>query len=98
MESFHPRCKACGHQFSLPQSKQGAHVNCPACGELQSVGRAADVAWFWIGTIGCYGVLALICASAIVIGLSLGLPGLWITAAVVWGILTIAGMIFIASS
>lgn len=98
MDVFQAHCDACGHPFELPQSKQGAHVNCPACGKLQQVGRAADVALFWGGTLGCYGLLALICLTGVVVGVLQGMPGLWVSAAVIWGVLTIIGLIVIAAS
>lgn len=73
-------------------------MNCPRCEQLQSVGRAADVAWFWGLTLGVYGVLAFICLTAAVIGVTQQMPALWISTAAIWVVLTIALLIFIASS
>jgi hypothetical protein len=63
----------------LPHSKQGATVNCPLCKTLQTVGRGADVAWFFGAVFGCYGTLMMGFGLGLGVGLINGILPLSIT-------------------
>ena len=98
MKEFVAQCGKCHHPMTFPVSKQGAHINCPECGHLQRVGRAKDVAFFWGGTLGCYGTLALLLAVGVVWGLVVSNPVLWISSAVLLVVLTVVLLIVLAAS
>ena len=98
MRDFEATCEKCHQRMLFPASKQGAHVNCTNCGHLQRVGRAQDIAFFWGGTLGCYGILALLLGAGVVIGLALSNPALWMTTAVLLVTLTVVLLIVLASS
>ena len=79
MSTFTANCKKCGVEMGLPHSKQGATVNCPLCKTLQTVGRGADVAWFFGAVFGCYGTLMMGFGLGLGVGLINGILPLSIT-------------------
>lgn len=81
MTTFTANCKECGVEMVFPSSKQGATVNCPLCKTLQTVGRGADVAWFFGAVFGCYGILMIGFGIGFALGLANGIVPLSITMA-----------------
>ena len=98
MTIFTANCKACGVKMSFPSSKQGATVNCPRCKKLQTVGRGADVAWFFGAVFGCYGILMIGFGLGLGFGLINGIAPLSITMAVLLVLSTvILGIVLVCS-
>ena len=98
MTTFTANCKECGVEMVLPRSKQGATVNCPLCKTLQTVGRGADVAWFFGAVFGCYGIVMIGFGVGLVAGLVNGIVALSITMAVLLVLSTIVlGLILVCS-
>lgn len=81
MSTFTAYCKDCGAEIVLPSSKQGATVNCPICQTLQTVGRGADVVWFFGAVFGCYGILMMGFGIGLALGLANGIVPLSIAMA-----------------
>ena len=98
MTNFTANCKECGVEMVLPSSKQGATVNCPLCRTLQTVGRGADVAWFFGAVFGCYGTLMIGFGIGLGLGLANGIVALSITMGVLLGLSTIVlGIVLVCS-
>jgi len=98
MTTFTAKCKECAVEMVLPSSKQGATVNCPLCKTLQTVGRGADVAWFFGAVFGCYGTLMIGFAIGLGLGLANGIVALSITMGVLLGLSTIVlGIVLVCS-
>lgn len=89
MTTFTANCKECDVEMVLPRSKQGATINCPICHTLQTVGRGADVAWFFGSVFGCYGALMIGFGIGLGFGLVNGVALLSITMAVLLVLSTI---------
>jgi hypothetical protein len=89
MTTFTANCNECGVEMVFPSSKQGATVNCPLCQTLQTVGRAADVAWFFGVVFGCYGILMIGFGIGLGLGLANGIVPLSITMALLLVLSTI---------
>jgi len=98
MTTFTANCKECGVEMLLPHSKQGATVNCPLCKTLQTVGRGADVAWYFGAVFGCYGTLMVGLGIGLGFGLVNGVVPLSITMGVLLGLSTILLGIVLACS
>ena len=98
MTTFTANCKECGVEMVLPSSKQGATVNCPLCKTLQTVGRGADVAWFFGAVFGCYGTLMIGFGIGLGLGLANGILPLSITMGVLLVLSTIVLGIVLVSS
>ncbi|MBT4694982.1 MAG: hypothetical protein HOB73_16720 [Planctomycetaceae bacterium] len=98
MTTFTANCKECGVEMVLPTSKQGATVNCPLCKTLQTVGRGADVAWYFGAVFGCYGTLMVGFGIGLGFGLVNGAVFLSITMGVLLLLSTIVlGIVLICS-
>jgi len=98
MTTFTANCRECGIEMVLPSSKQGATVNCPLCKTLQTVGRGADVAWFFGGVFGCYGTLMVGFGIGLGLGLANGILPLSITMGVLLVLSTIVlGIVLVCS-
>ncbi len=98
MTTFTANCKECGVEMEFPSSKQGATVNCPLCRTLQTVGRGADVAWFFGAVFGCYGTLMIGFGIGLGLGLANGILPLSITMGVLLVLSTIVLGIVLVSS
>ena len=98
MTTFTANCKECGVEMVFPSSKQGSVVNCPLCKTLQTVGRGADVAWFFGAVFGCYGTLMVGFGIGLGFGLINGIVPLSITMAVLLVLSTIIlGIVLVCS-
>jgi hypothetical protein len=98
MTTFTANCKECGVEMVFPSSKQGATVNCPLCRTLQTVGRGADVVWFFGAVFGCYGTLMIGFGIGLGLGLANGILPLSITMGVLLVLSTIVLGIVLVSS
>ena len=98
MNTFTANCKECDIEMVLPHSKQGATINCPICDTLQTVGRGADVTWFFGSVFGCYGTLMIGFGIGLGFGLINGVALLAITMAVLLVLSTIVlGVVLVCS-
>jgi len=98
MTTFTANCKECGVEMVFPSSKRGSTVNCPLCRTLQTVGRGADVAWFFGAVFGCYGTLMIGFGIGLGLGLANGIVPLSITMGVLLVLSTIVLGIVLVSS